>query len=81
MTPSRLAALAFTTIAALSSTACTASTEEPTEDEVAPEAAAAPAPAPNEVQPANGYTLVSQSYCSQGLRLSCNPLSGTCRCL
>ena len=79
MTPSRLAALAFTTIAALSSTACTASTEEPTEDEVAPEAAAAPAP--NEVQPANGYTLVSQSYCSQGLRLSCNPLSGTCRCL
>ncbi|NOU29497.1 MAG: hypothetical protein HOO96_16455 [Polyangiaceae bacterium] len=78
MTLPRLAALAFTTVAALSSTACTASTEEPTEDEVAPEAATAPAP--NEVHPANGYTLVSQSYCSRGLRLSCDFVRGTCQC-
>ncbi len=28
----------------------------------------------------SGYTLVSQSYCSYGLHMSCDPLYGTCRC-
>ncbi len=27
-----------------------------------------------------GYTFVSQSYCSYGLHMSCDPLYGTCRC-
>ncbi len=60
---------------ALMAGGCAMAGEEPADEqvEVVPQSGTA--------QPANGYTLVSQSYCASGFRLACNPLQGTCRCV